>query len=99
MEVKKLIAKHMQATLMMAKQMMSQRLAMMQSGMMPQNPQQQQNLGMQPTQQGQQLGQGTVAPITHRPKVSQGMPMNKQGSVNKVGPAGMPGGQGNALPV
>lgn len=98
-EVKKLIARHMQSTLMMAKQMMAQKLAMMQSGMMPQNIQQQQNLGMQPQQQGGGNAQGGVKPITQRPTAGQGQPMNRMGSVNKVGSAGMPGNPGNALPI
>jgi hypothetical protein len=98
-QIKIIVAKHLQATLMMVKQMMAQKLAMMQSGMMPQNPQQQQTLGMQPPQAGGGNAQGGIKPITQRPTAGQGQPMNKMGSVNKVGGAGMPGQPGNALPV
>lgn len=86
-EVKVQIGKHMQKTLLMAKQLMVQKLAMMEAGHDPnaQTPQQQPPMGN--------------PMITSKPHVSQGMPVNRQGSVNKVGPAGAPGQTGNAIPV
>lgn len=102
-QVKVQIGKHMQKTLLMAKQLMVQKLAMMQAGQDP-------NTGMPAGQQSPQSGQGEaqgqpagtppgVAPITQQPKVGQGMPMNRRGSINKAGQAGMPGSPGNSLPV
>ncbi len=92
-QIKVQIAKHIQATLLMAKQMMAQKLAMIQAGMPPQGPQ-----GALPAPGGQP-GQQPQAPqgnalrkpmVSAGPKVGKGMPMN-----NKPVTAGMPG---NGLP-
>lgn len=103
-QVKTQIAKHMQATLLLAKQLMVQKLAMMQAG---QDPATGLPAGQQPNQgqPGANGGQPGAAPqignpmITNKPKVGQGMSINRMGSVNKVGAAGTPGAPGNALPV
>ena len=93
--IKTQIAKHIQATLLMAKQMMAQKLAMIQAGMPPQGPQ----AGMPAGAPGAQQGQQTQAPqgnalrkpmVASRPKVGQGMAIQ-----NKPVQAGMPG---NGLP-
>lgn len=100
-ETKTQIAKHMQKTLLMAKQLMVQKLAMMQAGQDPNTgmPMQGQP-GQQQPGQGPAQGQGQgVAPITQQPTAGQGQPMNRHGSINKVGQAGMPGQPGNSLPV
>lgn len=99
-EVKTQVAKHIQATLLLAKQLMVQKLAMMQAGQDP-------NTGLPPVAPGGQQGpqntqQGQVpaAPqqITQRPSKRNGMPLNRVGGVNKVGPAGAPGQPGGMIP-
>ncbi len=89
------IAKHIQATLLMAKQMMAQKLAMIQAGMPPQGAQ----AGMPSAMPGAKPGQQPQAPqgnalrqpmVSAGPKVGQGMAIR-----NKPVQAGMPG---NALP-
>lgn len=100
-QIKMQIAKHIQATLVMAKQMMAQKLAMLQAGMAPQNQQQTipPNGQPNPALQSPQPQQNNVRPITSRPKVNDGMPINRMGNVNKVGGAGMPGNPGNTVPM
>lgn len=94
-EVRVQIGKHMQKTLLMAKQLMVQKLAMMQAG---QDPSTGLPAGQQPPpQQGQAQGQPNPM-ITNRPKASQGQPINRMGSVNKVGTAGVPGNPGAVIP-
>lgn len=94
--IKVQIAKHIQATLLMAKQMMAQKLAMIQAGMPPQNqaqtlpPQGMANPALQQPQAPQ--GQAIRKPmVSNRPKVGQGMQMNNR----PMAGAGMPG---NGLP-
>lgn len=88
--IKMQIAKHIQATLLMAKQMMAQKLAELQAGMPPQN-------------QGQMLPpNGMANPAQNQPGTVKPMgpnkPVNTNGSVNRVGKVGTPGGMGSALP-
>lgn len=93
--VKPFIQKHIGLTIQLAKQQMAQKLVMQQAGINPQGGQPQ---GPQPNAPvGPQ--NVPVAPITQRPRVGQGMPLNRMGSINKVGSAGAPGQPGNALPV
>lgn len=96
--IKQQVAKHMQKTLLMVKQLMVQKLAMMQAG-------QDSNTGLPPGQsqeqmpaQGQQL-QPNAPMIANKPKATQGQPINRVGNVNKVGPVGMPGKPGNMVPA
>lgn len=99
--IKVQLAKHIQATLLMAKQMMAQKLAMLQAGMPPQNPQQAIQQGQGTPQNGQPMAgsPGQVQPITSSPAVRNGMPLSRRGGVNRVGGAGMSGQPGNALPM
>lgn len=100
-QIKTQIAKHIQATLTMAKQMMAQKLAMLQAGMPPQN--QQQTLppnGMaNPAQQQPPQSPNGVRPITNRPTNHTRQPLNNNGGLNRVANAGGTGQPGNMLPM
>ncbi len=100
-QIKQEAAKHIKATLDMAKLMMAQKLAMQQAGMPPQGPG---NMlpppGMPHPLAPPQPGNGAPANpmITNRPRVRQGQPINRIGSINKVGNAGVPGQPGGMMP-
>lgn len=97
-QIKPLIGEHIKKTLEMFKMMMAQQMAMQQAGMPPMTPgsQMQPPANSQPPQQPQTPN--GVRPITNRPTNGQGMPINRMGNNQRVGPAGMPGQPGGMVP-
>lgn len=95
--IRPLLMQHIQATIQLAKQQMAQKLAMQQAGIGPVVPGAVN--GQKPTPGASQTPQnGAIRPITSKPMVGQGMPLNNRGGVNRIGPAGGPGQVGNGLP-
>lgn len=95
--IKVQIAKHIQATLLMAKQMMAQKLAMIQSGMPPQNQGQMIPPNGLSNAQPNQQQKPQINRIPNKPTNGQGQPLNNNRGANRVGNAGGIGQPGNAI--
>lgn len=100
-QIKPLLASHIKKTIEMFKMLMAQKIAIQNSGMPnmgPTPPQGPQNSPAAPTP-GRGTGNAPAPPfITNRPRVGNGMPINRTNGVNRVGTAGATAQPGNAIP-